>query len=58
MKEATPQNVVKVLHKILDQCNQSGPKGFATRVFWADTLNEVCDEEFPSGGANDPRDEA
>ena len=55
MKEATHQNVVKVLLKIIEQCNQSGTKGFANRVFWSDTLNEVCDEEFPSG-ANDPRD--
>ena len=55
MKEATHQNVVKVLLKIIKQCDQSGTKGFANRVFWSDTINEVCDEEFPSG-ANDPRD--
>ena len=57
MKEATHQNVVAVLLKVIEQCNQSGTKGFANRVFWADTLNEICDAEFPSG-ANDPRDGA
>ena len=57
MKEATHQNVAKVLLKIIEQCDQSGAKGFANRVFWADTLNEICDDEFPSG-VNDPRDGA
>lgn len=56
MKEATRQNVVKVLHKIIEQCEQAGGKGFGYRVFWADALNEVCDDELPPG-ANDPRDD-
>ena len=56
MNEATHQTVVAVLNRIIEQCNQTGTRGFSNRVFWADALNDVCDEEFTSG-QNDPRNE-
>lgn len=59
--KATERNVVTVLARVMSQCVERGEDGKDNRRWWAQRLNEICDNPnvvedfFGTEGQNDPR---